>query len=354
MFSGNQHDWTCSAFRMVTLEEKSGTAHYLQMRPHTHLHGPPRRSSSSAKREKVPLTLTKLISWAQQISSGMEYLSSKKVLHGDLACRNILLASNNVVKISDFGLARNIYGKSYYKKESRTPMPIRWMALESLIDGKFTSKSDVWSYGVVLWELFSLGEMPYAEVDINHVQSAVMNGLRLNRPELAPTEIFDIMLECWKHDPEARPGFGEVKTKMSSLLEQDRQGLVMTPTLPPQPRSDFIRGSTASFSGSSANNMMTNQFYFAPTPAEGIASGFPVGHSSNGETVGYLPLIPQSPAVSPTVTLDRQGYLMPTSPLPTIQLQQPPQSHPNQRESNSMSIQRQFSLPPPQQQPTSV
>lgn len=96
-----------------------------------------------------------LVCWAFQVARGMDYLASRKVLHGDLAARNILLAEDNIVKICDFGLARSMYKNDNYKKHSEAPLPFKWLALESISDHVFSTYSDVWAFGVVLWELFS-------------------------------------------------------------------------------------------------------------------------------------------------------------------------------------------------------
>jgi FMS-like tyrosine kinase 1 len=108
-----------------------------------------------------------LVLWSFQIARGMDYLASRKVLHGDLAARNILLAEDNVIKICDFGLARSMYKSENYKKQGEAPLPFKWLALESISDHVFSTYSDVWAFGVVLWELFTLGKVPYTGMEAN-------------------------------------------------------------------------------------------------------------------------------------------------------------------------------------------
>lgn len=120
--------------------------------------------------------------WSHSIAKGMEYLSSKRIMHGDLAARNILISDNYVAKISDFGLSKSMYDNTQYKKQRRNYVPWKWMALEYLTDGHFTLKSDVWSYGIVLWEMFSLGQEPYLSKDTQETVKAIKHGYRLDLP----------------------------------------------------------------------------------------------------------------------------------------------------------------------------
>ena len=131
-----------------------------------------------------------LLSWSYQLARGMEHLANKRVIHGDLAARNVLLAENNIIKICDFGLAKNMYQDSNYTKKSGGPLPIKWMAVESLTYRIFSSESDVWSYGIVLWELFSLARTPYPGVDPDeNFQKKLEAGYRMEKPTYAPDEM---------------------------------------------------------------------------------------------------------------------------------------------------------------------
>ncbi|BFF95543.1 vascular endothelial growth factor receptor kdr-like [Drosophila madeirensis] len=172
--------------------------------------------------EAMTVTTTDLVSWAFQVARGMDYLSSKKVLHGDLAARNILLCEDNVVKICDFGLARSMYRGDNYKKSESGKLPIKWLALESLSDHVFSTYSDVWSFGIVLWELFSLAKVPYPGIDPNQELFNKLNdGYRMEKPPYANQELYEIMLECWRKNPESRPLFAELEKRFATMLGED-------------------------------------------------------------------------------------------------------------------------------------
>ncbi|XP_025087415.1 vascular endothelial growth factor receptor 3-like [Pomacea canaliculata] len=168
-----------------------------------------------------PLTITNLLCWAFQVCRGMEYLASRKYVHRDLAARNVLLTANNVVKICDFGLARDVYRNAKYYKKREGPVPIKWMALESLTHGLYTTKSDVWSFGIFLWELFSLGGNPYPGVDTatSDFLDLLECGYRMATPKLAPAELYAVMRQTWHADPLQRPSFSQLVPVMAAFLE---------------------------------------------------------------------------------------------------------------------------------------
>ncbi|KAM4748526.1 vascular endothelial growth factor receptor 3 [Rhinophrynus dorsalis] len=171
-----------------------------------------------------PLTMEDLICYSFQVARGMEFLSSRKCIHRDLAARNILLSENNVVKICDFGLARDIYKDPDYVRKGSARLPLKWMAPESIFDKVYTTQSDVWSFGVLLWEIFSLGASPYPGVQINEeFCQRLKDGTRMRAPEYATTEIYRIMLSCWHGDPKERPTFTDLVEILGDLLQENVQ-----------------------------------------------------------------------------------------------------------------------------------
>ncbi|KAE8743180.1 hypothetical protein FOCC_FOCC011209 [Frankliniella occidentalis] len=151
---------------------------------------------------------------ALQIAAGMEYLCSHHYVHRDLAARNCLVGDNLTVKISDFGLSRDIYSSDYYRVQSKSLLPVRWMPPESILYGKFTTESDVWSYGVVLWEIYSYGLQPYYGYSNQEVIDMIRSRQLLPCPEDCPSRLYALMIECWHEVPARRPSFPEIHARL--------------------------------------------------------------------------------------------------------------------------------------------
>ena len=229
------------------------------------------------------------------------------------------MARNNVIKISDFGLSKYLNYKDYLKDQNKSALPVKWLALESLQNGTYSSQSDVWSYGVVLWEIFTLGKIvkievnelapnvkqtykkflsfpppgdnPYPQVNIEDVRYAVLHqDLRLNRPEYATDDIFEVIKDCHKDDPCLRPTFDYLTNKLREIGQQNKQSLLnlsLTPIPDVEPRSAFAQ-SPMYFNSDISSCQYSN------VPSEGrdgyLIPSTPLAPSSMGttNTAGYL------------------------------------------------------------------
>ncbi|EDL27970.1 leukocyte tyrosine kinase, isoform CRA_a [Mus musculus] len=183
----------------------------------------------------APLTMQDLLQLAQDIAQGCHYLEENHFIHRDIAARNCLLScsgASRVAKIGDFGMARDIYQASYYRKGGRTLLPVKWMPPEALLEGLFTSKTDSWSFGVLLWEIFSLGYMPYPGHTNQEVLDFIATGNRMDPPRNCPGPVYRIMTQCWQHQPELRPDFGSILERIQ-YCTQDPD--VLNSPLPMEP-----------------------------------------------------------------------------------------------------------------------
>ncbi|XP_004638145.1 muscle, skeletal receptor tyrosine-protein kinase isoform X3 [Octodon degus] len=167
-----------------------------------------------------PLSCAEQLCIARQVAAGMAYLSERKFVHRDLATRNCLVGENMVVKIADFGLSRNIYSADYYKANENDAIPIRWMPPESIFYNRYTTESDVWAYGVVLWEIFSYGLQPYYGMAHEEVIYYVRDGNILSCPENCPLELYNLMRLCWSKLPADRPSFPSIHRILERMCER--------------------------------------------------------------------------------------------------------------------------------------
>uniref|UniRef100_A0A8C6UUU1 Fibroblast growth factor receptor n=1 Tax=Neogobius melanostomus TaxID=47308 RepID=A0A8C6UUU1_9GOBI len=171
--------------------------------------------------DQVPVenvSIKDLVSCAYQVARGMGYLASKKCIHRDLAARNVLVTEDNVMKIADFGLARDIHHIDYYKKTTNGRLPVKWMAPEALFDRIYTHQSDVWSFGVLLWEIFTLGGSPYPGVPVEELFKLLKEGHRMDKPSTCTQELYLMMRDCWHAVPSHRPTFKQLVEDLDRCL----------------------------------------------------------------------------------------------------------------------------------------
>ncbi|XP_043331214.1 fibroblast growth factor receptor 2 isoform X11 [Cervus elaphus] len=159
-----------------------------------------------------------LVSCTYQLARGMEYLASQKCIHRDLAARNVLVTENNVMKIADFGLARDINNIDYYKKTTNGRLPVKWMAPEALFDRVYTHQSDVWSFGVLMWEIFTLGGSPYPGIPVEELFKLLKEGHRMDKPANCTNELYMMMRDCWHAVPSQRPTFKQLVEDLDRIL----------------------------------------------------------------------------------------------------------------------------------------
>ncbi|XP_075620808.1 tyrosine-protein kinase Fes/Fps isoform X2 [Balearica regulorum gibbericeps] len=177
---------------------------------------------SFLRSEGPHLRVKELIKMTENAAAGMEYLESKHCIHRDLAARNCLVTEKNTLKISDFGMSREEEGGIYASTGGMKQIPVKWTAPEALNYGRYSSESDVWSFGILLWEAFSLGAVPYANLSNQQTREAVEQGVRLDPPEQCPEEVYRLMQRCWEYDPRKRPSFSTIHQDLIGIRKRHR------------------------------------------------------------------------------------------------------------------------------------
>ncbi|XP_053312046.1 receptor-type tyrosine-protein kinase FLT3 [Spea bombifrons] len=197
------------------------------------------------------LTFEDLLCFSYQVAKGMEFLESKLCIHRDLAARNILVTHGKVAKICDFGLARDVVNDPNYVVKGNARLPVKWMAPESIFEGIYTIKSDVWSYGILLWEIFSLGVNPYPGMPVNaNFYKLLQSGFKMDQPYYASDEIYFLMKSCWAFDLTQRPSFPQLVSFLGYQISNTEaliyQNLESCKEMPEQSKNSVETQSTLS------------------------------------------------------------------------------------------------------------
>ena len=187
------------------------------------------KDSRASKASPQRINFGDMVSFSVQIANGMKFLAGKKIIHRDLAARNVLMSRERKCKVSDFGLARDVYTEDFYQKQNKgSRLPLKWMAPESIRDRVYTTHSDVWSFGVVMWEIAELGASPYPEFQNHEVLERIAKGYRMPKPGQCTDEYYDVMKSCWEAHPVDRPSFDDLVTQLRKMTQGSNEYEVPT------------------------------------------------------------------------------------------------------------------------------
>ncbi|XP_065222614.1 focal adhesion kinase 1-like isoform X2 [Planococcus citri] len=225
---------------------------------------------------KAVLDLATLVLYTFQLSTALSYLESKKFVHRDIAARNVLVSSDRCVKLADFGLSRWVQDQCYYKA-SKGKLPIKWMSPESINFRRFTTASDVWMFGVCMWEILMLGVKPFQGVKNNDVIGKIENGERLPLPTLCPPRLYSLMSQCWSYEPSKRPTFKEIKEVLNEILLDERHQ-----------QQETVRRENRRVHGLSWSSTGSDEVLPPPKPSRYPAGGVDICSSNTSTTLGSL------------------------------------------------------------------
>jgi len=172
---------------------------------------------------QTSLTSLQLMKFSWQVADGMSYLSSRNIIHRDLAARNVLVGEGETCKVTDFGMARDVQQEKIYEKKTKGRIPVKWTAYEALVYGRYTTKSDVWSFGVVLYEIFTIGGSPYPRTKGQNMVELLLQGYRMPKPNHLDDALYQIMLSCWQEDPDNRPTFENLRSELKRMENQHKR-----------------------------------------------------------------------------------------------------------------------------------